>query len=374
MNKMRNHFLYIVCLLLLVSCTSTPKEEDKVSTEDVTWVQLTDEQVQKGGIDVGHPVMDYVAVPLIVHGRVEALPEAKQNITFPLRARVANIAVKLGQEVKQGQTLLVVEDLGIIELQQNYLTTLSDWQFAQQELDRQKEMSVNNATSKRNEQQAQANFDRLTALIRSYKEQLTMIGINSNGLSAQNIRKSVTISSPMNGVVTALNVAKGAFFDSNQQLIELLDLKKTETHVQVFQSDLQSISINDKTVATLSDVELKGRVVRIVPSLDQNNAATVVVEWDDPANLYVGVGFKLAIEQKEIELMTLPSESVLNWNRKNYVFVQSEANRYELVEVEKLQENGTRVGVKGAISLSDKVVIKNAYTLLMAMKNQEKED
>lgn len=235
-------------------------------------------------------------------------------------------------------------------------------------------MSVNNATSKRNEQQAQANFDRLTALIRSYKEQLTMIGINSNGLSAQNIRKSVTISSPMNGVVTALNVAKGAFFDSNQQLIELLDLKKTETHVQVFQSDLQSISINDKTVATLSDVELKGRVVRIVPSLDQNNAATVVVEWDDPANLYVGVGFKLAIEQKEIELMTLPSEAVLNWNRKNYVFVQSEVNRYELVEVEKLQENGTRVGVKGAISLSDKVVIKNAYTLLMAMKNQEKED
>lgn len=374
MNKMRNHFLYIVYLLLIVSCTNSPKEEDKVHTEDVTWVQLTDEQVQKGGIDVGYPMMDHVAVPLIVHGRVEALPEAKQNITFPLRARVATIAVKLGQEVKQGQTLLVVEDLGIIELQQNYLTTLSDWQFAQQELERQKEMSVNNATSKRNEQQAQSNFDRLTALMRSYKEQLTMVGINSNGLSAQNIRKSVTISAPMNGVVTALNVAKGAFFDPNQQLIELLDLKKTETHVQVFQSDLQSIAINDKTIATVSDVELKGRVARIVPSLDQNNAATVVVEWDDPANLYVGVGFKLAIEQKEVELMTLPSEAVLNWNRKNYVFVQSEANKYELVEVEKLQENGTRVGVKGAISLSDKVVIKNAYTLLMAMKNQEEVD
>ena len=116
-----------------------------------------------------------------------ALPEATHSITFPLRAHVSSIVVKLGQEVKQGQTLLVVEDLGIIELQQNYLTTLSDWQFAQQELDRQKEMGVNNATCKHNEQQAQSNFDRLNAMLRSIKEQLSMIGINTNGLTANSI-------------------------------------------------------------------------------------------------------------------------------------------------------------------------------------------
>ena len=42
--------------------------------------------------------------------------------------------------------------------------------------------------------------------------------------------------------------------------------------------------------------------------------------------------------------------------------------------MEKVQENGTLVGVKGAIELMDKVVIKNAYTLLMAMKNKEEEE
>ena len=374
MNKMSNHFLYIVGLLFMLSCASKTTVEQEVKIEESTWVQLTSEQIQKGGIVVANPTMEVVAAPLVVHGRVMALPEATQSITFPLRARVSSIAVKLGETVKQGQTLLVVEDLGIIELQQNYLTTVSEMQFAQQELDRQKEMGANNATSKRNEQQAQSNFDRLTALSRSYKEQLAMVGISTGNLNANSIRKSVTISAPMSGVVTSLNITKGAFFESNQVLIELLDSKKTETHVQVFQSDLQSIAVNDKASANYGGEELKGKVVRVVPSLDQNNSATVVVEWDNATSLFVGVGFKLAIDQQEVELMAVPMEAVLNWNSKNYVFVQRDATKFELVEVEKIQENGKLVGVKGALVITDKVVTKNAYTLLMAMKNQEEED
>ncbi len=370
---MRFFFLYIVCLFLVISCASNPELEQNTAAEESTWVQLSADQIQKARIIVSPPKMELISTPLIVHGRVMAQPEAIQSVTFPLRARVSSIFVKLGEVVRKGQTLLVVEDLGIIELQQNYLTTVSELQFAKQELERQQEMGANNATSKRNEQQAQSNFDRLTALMRAYQEQLAMIGINTSGLTANSIRKSVIIIAPMNGVVTALNVSKGAFFESNQQLIDLLDSKMTETHVQVFQSDLQYIAINDKAYASVGGQELKGKVVRIVPSLDKNNSATVIVEWNNSANLYVGIGFKLEIEQKEVELMTVPVEAVLSWNLKNYVFVQRDAEKFELIEVEKVKENGKSIGIRGDLQITDEVVIKNAYTLLMAMKNKEEE-
>lgn len=363
--------LYIV-FLFLVACS--PKAEDKTISEDVSanigTVHLTEKQFNEGGFEVAPIGLEKLASPLQVQGKVVVLPEAYYSIAFPLRARATQILVKLGEKVRKGQVLLVVEDIGLIELQQNYLTTLSDFRFAKLELERQKELQITSATSKRNEQQAQANYDRINALLRSYQEQLSLMGISATNLQADNIRKSVNITAPMNGVISTLNVIKGAYFDSNQSLMELLDISKTETHIQLFQEDMKQIKIGEEVTAEVNGITMNGRIARLVPNLDANNSGSAIVDWNNKEDLFIGSMFKVQIQQHQMDVLAVPSEAVLNWNGKKYVFIKKADLQFEMIEVEILIENETKIGVKGNFTNDDQVVIKNAYTLLRMMKNE----
>ncbi len=371
---MRNLFGIGIGLFFLVSCSGKATQEDTQKTqEDVAMVHLTQQQFENGGFVVEEAKMEKIAAPLFVQAKVVALPEAGYSVAFPLRARPTQIMVKLGDVVKKGQTLMLVEDLGLIEVQQNYLTTLSDFTFAKLELERQKELQVTSATSKRNEQQAQANHDRLLALLKSYKEQLSLLGISAANLDANNLRKSVAIVAPMSGVVSSMQLVKGAYFESNQSLLEILDPSKTETHVQLFQTDLKNVKIGEEVQAKMDGKTMFGKIERIVPNLNSDNSGSAIVTWNKTENLMVGSVFQVQIMQNEKEAFTVPAEALLSWNAKKYVIVQRENLQFELLEVNKSIENGARVGIEGALQASDKVVVKNAYTLLMAMKNEDEE-
>ena len=70
------------------------------------------------------------------------------------------------------------------------------------------------------------------------------------------------------------------------------------------------------------------------------------------------------------KVMAIPEESIVKWEGKNYVFTEQSASHYKMVPIETgIAENGfveLKTDLKGA-----SVVTKNAYTILMKMKNTE---
>jgi cobalt-zinc-cadmium efflux system membrane fusion protein len=68
----------------------------------------------------------------------------------------------------------------------------------------------------------------------------------------------------------------------------------------------------------------------------------------------------------------VPNEAVVHFEGKNYVFIQTEPLVFEMVAVQ------TGIVTKEVIEIRNyealigkKIVIKNAYTVLMALKNKE---
>jgi membrane fusion protein, heavy metal efflux system len=61
-----------------------------------------------------------------------------------------------GSKVKKGQVLAVLEHQGFVELQQQYIQSLSRLSLTEKEFDRQKELSAENVSSAKKLQQAES--------------------------------------------------------------------------------------------------------------------------------------------------------------------------------------------------------------------------
>ncbi|MEG0851687.1 MAG: efflux transporter periplasmic adaptor subunit, partial [Flavobacterium sp.] len=68
--------------------------------------------------------------------------------------------------------------------------------------------------------------------------------------------------------------------------------------------------------------------------------------------------------------ITVPEDAVVRWQGKFFVFALSGNNQYKMAAVEPgTTTDGFRQIKSSAIDKSSKIVIKNAYTLLMTFMN-----
>jgi len=81
----------------------------------------------------------------------------------------------------------------------------------------------------------------------------------------------------------------------------------------------------------------------------------------------------------EIELSAnntpaLPSEAIVRFENKDYVFVAQTANQFEMLEVKTGSTENSFTELIAPENLHNKnIVVKGAYHLLMAIKNKEEE-
>jgi cobalt-zinc-cadmium efflux system membrane fusion protein len=81
------------------------------------------------------------------------------------------------------------------------------------------------------------------------------------------------------------------------------------------------------------------------------------------------------VEVKSNQAYTVPEESVVLYGGKQHLFLDEGSHRYSMQEVETgTKENGfveinNNQGLRGK-----KIVVKGAYTLLMALKNKQEEE
>ena len=76
-----------------------------------------------------------------------------------------------------------------------------------------------------------------------------------------------------------------------------------------------------------------------------------------------------------VKAKVLPVEAVIRFGNVEFVFVELEKNKFEMLKVQTgISENGS-VEILNSDFLENKnIVLKGAYSLLMKLKNQEEED
>jgi membrane fusion protein, heavy metal efflux system len=379
---MKNYILpYALVLILGMGCTSKTKKteaETTVTSEKV--VTLTDAQLKNAALEIAQPEKRILSATLKVNGKIDVPPQNLVSISMPLGGYLKNTTLLPGMFVKKNSPIAIMEDQAYIQLQQEYLTTMSKLQYAEKEYHRQKELNENQASSDKVFQQAEADFKNLKITKNALGEKLKLIHINPSSLNENTISKSVYLYSPIDGYVSRVNVNIGKYVNPSDILFELINPDDIHLNLKVFEKDINSLYIGQKLFAYSNsnpDDRHKCEIILISKDISDNeHSAEVHCHFTDyDKKLLPGMYMNADIELKNKAMVSVEKEAIVSFEGKNYLFIKKSNHHYELTEVTLGISENNFTAINNSADIEGKeIVVKGAYTLLMQLKNKPEEE
>jgi len=379
---MTRYIIGCLSLLFLLSCESELKKDsvntagDKPAETSQQMVSFSPGQLESVGIKVGTPQLENISGTLLLQGKIDVPPQSTISLSFPLGGYLKSTKMLPGMQVKKGQVLAELEDMQFIQLQQDYLTARENFILAESEYNRQRDLNASKASSDKVFQQARAEMETQRILRNALEQKLQVIGINPARLKSDNISKSVSIVSPINGFVSKVNVNVGKYTSPTDMLFELVDPSDIHLALTVFEKDLRSLSIGQSVTAFTNnepDKKFRAEIILISKNLDQDRMAEVHCHFEkySPA-LVPGMFMNGEVSVSNQKALTVPEEAIVRWENKHYIFIESAAGKFEMTEVKPgVINNGKQQIEAENVTDNTRMVVKNAYALLMKIKNTE---
>ncbi len=368
-----------VGLLLFYQCKDHKKTEPvSEASKDENVVALTDAQLRNAPIETTTLSLQKISSVLKLNGMIDVPPQNLVSVSIPLGGYLKSSNLLPGKPVSKGQVIAVIENPQFIQLQQDYLMAKSKVHFAQLDYNRQKTLNQSQATSDKVMQQAQSEMNSQKILMNSLAQQLRLININPESLSSGNITKSVPVYSSINGFVSKVNVNIGKYVNPSDVLFELINPDDIHLTLKVYEKDLKTLNKGQRFAAytnTAPDKKYYGEILLVSKDVNPGGWAEVHCHFEKyDQSLVPGMYMNAEIETSTTFSNAVPEESIVNFEGKDFVFVEDKKQTYRLTPV-KLGE--TENGFIQILNFNDfnnkKIVTKNAYTLLMKLKNTEGE-
>ncbi len=375
-NRIR---LLLLLTVFWAACSKKDKSTETTTAQptEIAHVRLSQEQQKLLGIVLGQPILRSMNGTLKANGMLDVPPQNMVTVSAPLGGFVKSTELLQGMKVKKGQTVIVLQHPDYIQLQEDYLTSKNQLEFLDLEYKRQEELAKENVTAAKALQQAKSNYFGTKAKVQGLTAKLKLININPQELENGEIQNTISIPSPISGFVTEVNVNIGMHVNPTDVLFKIIDTEHLHAEAQVFEKDVPRLKIGQQVRVYLSN-ENKERLAKVFLIGKEITAERTIrvhchLEGEDPS-LIPGLYFKALIETDPQQVTTLPNEAVVDFENKQYVFVEQKAGEleYEMIEISKLksEEDFTEVALPSSIA-GRKIVLKGTYSLLSILKNTE---
>lgn len=377
---MRNIFI-ILTLFIITSCGS--KETPDAAAEAPTQVtenivKLNDAQLKSAGLMLSKLEQKTISSVIKVNGTINVPPQNLVSISIPMGGYVKSTRLIPGMQIRKNEVIAVIEDQQYIQMQEDYLTTRSKLAYSKSELDRQKELNASKASSDKIYQQTQMEYNTLKIMLGSLEQKLRLININPASVSENNISRTVSIHSPINGFVSKVNVNTGKYVNPTDVLFEIIDPSSIHLNLKVFEKDLSKLSKGQTIIAFSNNDEEKkyrGEISLISNDLSPERIAEVHCHFDNTdKSLKPGMYMNAEIELKSHDAQAVSEEAIVSFEGKDYLFVKKSDKEFEMLPVETgAKENKFIEILNSEKFINREIVTKGAYTLLMALKNKAEE-
>ena len=374
---MKNIYSILIILVLNLACQSKKEEALPVKSLKDNVVELTKKQLDNSKIKVGSLTQSPLSTTIKVNGKITLAPNAMASVSMPLGGYIKNIKVMPGMVIKKGQILAVIEDQSYVQIQHDYLTTKQQLAFASKDYARQKELNASQAVSEKNFQLSESEFAKQRITLKSLEEKLKLIQINPGTLTANSISKSVNIYAPISGMITKVDVNIGKYVSATDILFQIMDNQSMYAKLNVFEKDAANLSIGQKIkVFTNSqpDVFYETKIEFVNKSYSDESAIEVYAKiFNTTKKLIPGNYINALIQIDNNNAFILNNDAIVDYEGKKFVFIQNEnKNTFSMQEVQLGTITDKVSEIINYDTLQNKsIVIGDAYTLLMVLKNKE---
>lgn len=390
---MKRHSIIIFLAAALVfanSCKSnhdhehaSEQIEEKVSGDMVT---LTKEQFAGIKVQLGTMEKKNLSSLVKASGVLDLPPQNKASISSLVGGIITKIHVIQGDHVKKGQVLAFLEHPDILRLQQDYLEAKNNYEFAEKEYHRQKELYDERIVSGKKFQSVEADYKSQRGLLSSLESQLVQVGLSPSSVAKGNIVKTISIKSPMDGYIHKIQVNTGSYVEPAKEIFMIVDNHHIHIDLQVFEKDISKVKQGQKVFFTLSnipDVQYEAKIFAVGKAFETETRSVAVhadIQGNKNINLLPGMYVDGRIQVDNHLVNAVPDEAVISQGGFNYIFMvaDSASENKDLYTFKKIpvQTGISDLGYTEITSLaklndSVQIVIKGAYYLQAQMKQGE---
>jgi cobalt-zinc-cadmium efflux system membrane fusion protein len=342
---MKKYLLYISVFALLFSCTQKTEVEEKEKVKSDV-VKLTSDEVVKHNIKTVKASVQKLNEFVKARGSVELPPDHVFKVSVPFAGKVGQVNKLPGDFVKAGETLLTVESLEILNLQQEYLNVKNELEFLEKEYNRQKKLAEVNVSAKKVLEKTTSEYSQKKAQEKTLKEKLKLAGLNADNLNNNNIFNQYTVVAQKNGYISDFDITNGTYVNPENVLMEILDYNHLHLEIYVFEKDISRIDTGQKVffkVARSDKDALEAKVIQIGRSINEANKTFTVHCHLKEMYPFLRHGMKLSanIVTSSQEVLTLPNTAVVRDEDDYFVYEMIGENTYarKKIEVESWEDN-----------------------------------
>lgn len=372
--------LIIAICICLASCGQKNAENIAQEQEtNQTQITLTNAQLKNASLSFAKPQQKEMATVLKLNGKIDVPPQNMVSVSVPMGGYLKTTKLLPGMHVNKGEVIAIIEDQQYIQLQQDYLLAKAKIAYAKLEYDRQLALNQSKASSDKVFQQATAEYNSLKIMLSSLAEKLKLIGKNPASLTESNISRSINVYAPINGFVSKVNVNIGKYISPTDVLFELVNPADIHLALTVFEKDLVQLYVGQRVIAYTNNEPSKkhhAEILLIGKDLSNERSTEVHCHFEDyDKSLIPGTYMNAEVQVKTGNSLVLPEEAVVNYENKQYAFIQKSANSFEMVQLQTgVVKDGYIALLNAQAFANSNFVAKGAYTLLMSLKNKPEED
>lgn len=375
--KLNPNLLFILLILFLWSCSSTTNPAEETPAGESDRLVITDAQRQAIAINTGKVVQMVIPITVTASGILDTPPQNVADISVPIGGIIKKTEMLQGMRVKKGDVLVELQHPDYIQLQQDYLNTISQLEYLKAEYERQQALAAENVNAQKKLQESKSQWEGMRATEQGLRAKLEMLEIKPETIKQEGIQPNIKVHSPINAYVAEVNINIGKFVTPSDVMIRLVNTEHVHAELQVFEKDISRLRIGQPFVFQLSNenTNRKAKIYLIGKSISEQRTIRVHghLETED-INLVPGMYIKAQIETEQDTVYAVPNEAIVHQAGQRYVFIPGDTpNNFILtpVTIEKEYETYTAIALTGKIKPETTVVTNGAYTLLSIMFNTE---
>jgi len=342
-------FMLIIAVMVIQSCSDSnkeqgdtkPEEENHSEEKETSEVALTDDQIKLMGIESEKLALENISGYIKVNGEVVINPDQESKVGSIIPGRIRKVYVKEGSYVRAGQTLAVIENPQLIDVQVEYINSKNEYEYSKREYERQLKLNSDNIGSKKTLNELESKYKKALADYKTLEEKLSSYKISKNRFdniyedTVANLQRYYSITAPISGNVIERNVSVGQYVEPSADMFHIINTATVFVDLNVFEQDLPYVSAGQKVILDVSVDPYQvyeGQIVFVNKVFDdEKRTVKVRVAINNKnekllPNMFVSA--KIYIKQESV--LAVPISAIETEGDSKYIFVKTD----ELMEIE----------------------------------------
>ena len=327
------HFFTIVIVVSAGACrhekTPTQRVNFIVRGDEIT---IPDSSNIKPQIKLVAAVKEPYKLQLISAAKIKAIPNKYAEIAAPFNGRIKQSFVKLGEDVKPGTPLFSIYSSEYTDAQKAFLQARQQYLLTEKDYKRQNDLLENGVGVQRDFETAKTLFENSKSEFEKAQASIRIFGVDPDQMI---FGEPMLVKSPIAGQVIKNSIVVGKYLtDNSSAIITVAEISSVWITASVKEKDIRFIQEGDVTEAQViayPGESFIGRVYHIDEIVDEETRSiNVLIECPNRAEmLKPGMYATVKFTERPIITVFVPATSLLQFNDRNFVFVQTKPGTYK---------------------------------------------